>query len=231
MDVDIPSVFQDIIDKCSVYVMSLGPPNSSAHIRATEASSLLRELQFLDRSIVENFKSVSARQDLRMAAMKQLMIEKAIREDPHSEFARIMAANPRLRQSVTACAYTDAEQHPDESKDVLLRLQSDTTNFYYKAHRLLDVLKQLPRLKGVECKPVRIVRNHLLEHAGQRASNRENWSFGLDSHAGPRVRPIVVGSEPPSHSDQGYFSNRDALISVLRTALDKATSEAPGREK
>jgi len=197
-----PGAFDDVLAKFDIFRDRQCPPGSAASHRAHEAASLLRELAFLDGSIIANFQSAS--QDAYLKAVS--VMRKAAENDPKLAQALANVDLSQPRQFVA-------------SSDNLLRLQADTSTFYYRAHRLLGVLEALPELEGVECNEIRIVRNQLLEHAGQGKSNREDWSFGFADEVGPQLRPLFRGSQPPSHSDPGYIPNRDALIAALTDAL------------
>ncbi len=187
---------------------------------AIECAELLRELAFLDRSIVEAFGRAS--QD-HMAEMQSL-IDMAIEKDPDSDFARAVRQHPHLVQSAVGYTQPGFGSANGTSSDVLLRLQTDTASFYQKAHRMLHLMQDLPALETVRCDEIMIVRNQLIEHAGTGSSNRTDWSFGFATGRGPQVRPLVVGGAPPSHVDAGYFPNRDALLTALQSIKTAATA-------
>jgi hypothetical protein len=219
--VDAPTVFDAVASRFSTYMAEWCPPGSTGAAGAIETASLLRELSFLDRSIIKGFEDASKDRVLFM----QSVIQEAIRKDPNSEFARKIGPEQRMVQFATG--YNSLESYGPETQQLLLRLQTDTDAFYNKAHRLLKIVRELPQLGKVECKEIMIVRNQLIEHAGQGTSNREHWSFGFATRVGPQVRPLVVGSQIPSHSDKGYLPNRDGLAAALRGALDAALRDDP----
>ena len=211
---DARAEFDGVAKKLSTYISRHCPPGSVAGAGAQEASALLGELVLLDQSIVQNCNSASASHTARFESA----IQKAVQQNPSSEFAQLIAARTKLVQS--AVGYESPTLFPEESQAVLTRLQSDTAAFYRTAHRLLKVLQGLPCLKKVHCKQIAIVRNQLLEHAGEGSNNRGRWSFGFATGVGPRVRALTFVGEAPSHSDDGYIPNRDAFLSALRVCLD-----------
>jgi len=167
----------------------------------------------LDRSIVENSNLASTNSETKM----ELDIQSIIEKDPHGALAKAMAARPVLRQSSTA--YTTPKLFPEKVQGILNRLQTDTTSFYYKAHRVTKLLRTLPGWEKFDSKQILIVRNQLIEHTGQGSNNRELWSFGFATGVGPKLRAFAVGTEPPSHTDEGYVPNRDSFLAALSSCL------------
>jgi hypothetical protein len=191
-----------------------------------EVRTILSELEMLDRSIVaEHEKYVS-----RAVQSSRSAIETFVRENPESELAQLLVGRTNV-QSVNYMSYRDVdalERITEPHRESLMRLQSDTEAFYYRAHRLLKLLETIQTFKNIvrdqKAKGIVIVRNKLMEHADGQDSNRREWSFGLESNKGPQMRPIVFGGQPPSHVDEGYFVNRDNFLDLLHSRFKLAGS-------
>jgi hypothetical protein len=215
---DASNQFKAIQELFAAYANKRCPPQTDWAPVAGEAAAILRELEFLDHNIVEAFDCTSRNQVGVIAAL----IDDMIKKDPDSELVRAVGKHPELRQFAFASTQSGTGVGQGGSDPTLLRLQIDTCSFYERAHRPLDLLPKLPSLNGVRCDPIEIVRNQINVHAGQGSSNRTHWSFGFSTGVGPRLRPFVIGGDEPSHTDSGYFPNRDALLSALQQGMKRA---------
>lgn len=119
---------------------------------------------------------------------------------------------------------------PDElptefSAEDQLRLQVEA--FYYAAHRLVAILDQckdsLPGLASIRAKPVRRVRNNLIEHANK-PGGRAAYSFSISNAAGVRLRSAAPAGGPDTFLDEGVHKNAEELNEELDTMLQNAVT-------
>lgn len=105
-----------------------------------------------------------------------------------------------------------------------------TESFYYLASRVRTILthksKPLPRLSSFECKCVRDVRNHLLEHPEGRNSQVYVQSFGWGAPRGPVLKAIRRTDQKEVFPDQGLYRNADEFRVSLERVLKMALSTA-----
>jgi len=57
------------------------------------------------------------------------------------------------------------------------------------------------------------------ENISARIFVRLTGSFGFATGVGPKLRAFAVGTEPPSHTDEGYVPNRDSFLAALSSCL------------
>lgn len=97
-----------------------------------------------------------------------------------------------------------------------------TESFYYLAFRLRHILQNgMPGLSGFECKGVRNVRNHLIEHPEKSKVLLQTFDLGLTSGKGPRLK-VDPAQKKVEHVDIGLFVNALEYKTSLETALNKA---------
>jgi hypothetical protein len=82
------------LDLFARYVQRHCPAGTNCSEPAQEALEILRELDHLDRSITAEFTEVFAQHQHFMSSL----IEQTFRQDPTSDFARAVAANPHFVQ-------------------------------------------------------------------------------------------------------------------------------------
>jgi hypothetical protein len=93
------------------------------------------------------------------------------------------------------------------------RMESLLEDFYHSAHRILKLVRTLPRMTKTESRAITIVRNKLVEHpdAG------DFYSFGWSS-SGPIVRPF----HRPGRQwvDAGLIPNTNEFVDALVKAFE-----------
>lgn len=86
--------------------------------------------------------------------------------------------------------------------------------YYYNAHKVLDLIKTLPGLDNFRCREVTIVRNKLVEHP----LVGEVYSFGFGT-SGPVIRPMQKAGR--EWHDEGLVPNSESFIQRLVAALNR----------
>jgi hypothetical protein len=129
---------------------------------------------------------------------------------------RLQRSHHRLRMVERSGALT---RRPHRNPDVNERrrlLQTELTTlceaFYYLAWRVVDIV-------GFDCRPIRQVRNQLIEHPAGADSRAVNWNFvfGLDMEDGPIIKPLGPRGSPkhPPVNDAGLYANARAFVAVF----------------
>lgn len=102
--------------------------------------------------------------------------------------------------------------HQIANKPLRLEMEGLLESYYHSAHRVLKLVKTLPRLRKFDCAEINRTRNNLVEHA----KGTEPYSFGYGSY-GPVVRPVHTPG--PEWIDAGLLPNTKAFITALRKAF------------
>ncbi len=105
-----------------------------------------------------------------------------------------------------------------ETKDKERRLERLTSEFYYVAHRVSHIAEKLPKLSKFKAIPVRIIRNHLIEHPEGKDSGVTHDSFAYSKNEGPYVKGLRVGDKI-EHMDRGFKINNEEFLLELKDVL------------
>lgn len=105
-----------------------------------------------------------------------------------------------------------------------------TEAFYYFAARVRSILRHesrpLPFLQSFECRGVRDVRNHLIEHPESAASQVFAQSIGYGGEHGPTLKTGRPAGERMAFPDKGLYLNaaefKQNLEALLRSAIARA---------
>jgi hypothetical protein len=128
----------------------------------------------------------------------------------------------RSHGEAIAGSYQPEQSNRSEHEKQQERLLENWLEDYYRnAHRVLKLVETLPGLKNFTCRPITIVRNHLIEHPKQ----GEIYSFGFGS-TGPVVRPMYKPDR--EHVDAGLVPNTQAFVTSLTRAFENAAGSASG---
>ena len=96
----------------------------------------------------------------------------------------------------------------EEVQKLRLVLEDKLESYYQNAHRVLKLFGRIPGTKKIECRPITLVRNKLIEHP----KDGSLYSFG-SGWAGPLVKPMFRG-ELEFH-DEGLVPNTRAFVDVI----------------
>lgn len=75
-----------------------------------------------------------------------------------------------------------------DTKDKERRLERLSLEFYRVAHRVAHIAEKLPALTTFKATPIRIIRNHLIEHPEGTDSGITHDSFSYSKNEGPYVK-------------------------------------------
>lgn len=111
-------------------------------------------------------------------------------------------------------------------EDAVLEIEVLAESFYYIAFRVRQALinkkHQLPGLKNFECKGIRDVRNHLIEHVEASGALVKSFGYGLDK--GPQIKPYN------SFNDDGLYKNAKEFCENLNRLLLAAIGEVENEQ-
>lgn len=207
-----------LADYRAKFVQHFSPTQASL---AQEAAQHLRDLDFLEMCIGNLFRRALELQEPGPADVIK-MLQEASKTDP--DLAKLLADKPDLQVGQTVSGFTLGSSiesaETAEQQDLRLRTES----FYSHAHRLLDCLARLPSLKNLKCDPIRMVRNHLIEHPEKNASGILYPTFSFGSMCGPIIKGVRMGKQV-QHQDAGLFPNSERLRHDIHSFLCKALAE------
>jgi hypothetical protein len=107
---------------------------------------------------------------------------------------------------------------------VCVEIRILTEAFYHSAWRIREIARGgMPKLSSFECKGVRTVRNHLIEHP-EKQSKSFAQSFLFDGGQGPLLKS-QPGSESKEFQDQGLYPNTDEFITAFLGVLGRALAK------
>lgn len=117
--------------------------------------------------------------------------------------------------------YDGANSPPTESDELRILLES----YYYSAHRVGDILrdgkKELPGINGFDCKGIREVRNHLVEHPTKKFGVIV-FSFMISEPLGPQLKPLRWSLDPKGVNDDGLWKNAESFEHEINRRLERA---------
>lgn len=108
---------------------------------------------------------------------------------------------------------------------VCVEIRVLTEAFYYFAWRIREIARGMPDLSSFECKGVRTVRNHLIEHP-EKTSRVFAQSFAFDGGQGPVLKGQLV-SESKEFQDHGLYPNAEEFMSAFLAVLGRALAQNP----
>ena len=115
-------------------------------------------------------------------------------------------------------------------REAQFRARLFTECFYYTAWRVVVICTKtaaMPGFSGFAPEGVRMVRNALLEHAGEKRFPITIQSFGMGGPVGPALKPARWDHQVGVHVDKGLHVNaeefRDKFERRLRAALGRAS--------
>jgi hypothetical protein len=116
------------------------------------------------------------------------------------------------------------EQEENQLAETIVRLQVYASSFYYRAHRCLVKLGELPHLGNLRSPGVTIVRNQMVEHPedDDDAVTRKwlhKWLMCFHSEGGPVFRTRTA------FEDVGYAANRKEFLEAITTKLRQQVKE------
>ncbi len=139
----------------------------------------------------------------------------------------IKRANPNIPVQIDngAKAYSKKSRSLFSDQETLAmedELEKSAIAYYQTAHRICDIAQLLPGLKTYDCKPIRIVRNQLIEHPEGKNSGVTFDSFAYSKNEGPFIKGMRLNNQL-NHRDQGFVINSTQFIESFEKALEKAT--------
>ena len=104
-----------------------------------------------------------------------------------------------------------------------------TESYYYFAFRLRQLLRNqthpFPGLCTFDCRGVRDVRNHLIEHPEGATSRIFNRTFSWTKESGMHLKTGRQAWEGDAFSDAGFIANSQEFDQNLSLALDRACEQ------
>lgn len=108
----------------------------------------------------------------------------------------------------------------NNSVKAVFEIEMLTESFYYFGFRARGVIRDsLDGIKNFECKGIRNVRNHLVEHPEGKSSTVTENGFGLGLEHGPVLKAIRSDGKEKIHNDQGLFVNAAEFATNLTKGI------------
>ncbi len=101
------------------------------------------------------------------------------------------------------------------------KLERAATEFYHLADRITHLTEKLPSLNYFVCNPIRIIRNHLIEHPEGKDSGVTHDSFSYSLNEGPYIKGLRRDRQT-QYMDEGFKKNSEDFISKLTEVIQKA---------
>jgi hypothetical protein len=191
---------------------------------AGEALNKLFELEDLRKKIIELNGRVLSQDFDPIALLRDKIAEGEIGDH---NLIELLQKNPNPQRVQTIAGYTVNNERragfPEEKKE----LRRMTLLYYQTAHMLLKRLRKLPALKTVECTPISVVRNLLMEHPEGRNSKVIFDTFGYSDINGPTVKALRRAGQSDQYPDRGFRVNNNELVAAIVAILAKVRPEAP----
>lgn len=109
----------------------------------------------------------------------------------------------------------------DQIQEMEKKLERTAVEFYQIAHRITHITGKLPRLTSFQCKAIRTIRNHLIEHPEGKESGITYDSFAYSKNEGPFIKGTREGQQT-QFMDAGFKKNSEEFIWKLKKALEEA---------
>lgn len=157
-------------------------------------------------------------------------VHRRIQSAMSSHGVNIFAAGMASEDKASSEPASVIEGEFQQAIEISIELRLFTEAFYYFAARIRTILLHrthpLPYLQSFECKGVRDVRNHLIEHPEGVSSQVFVQSFSYGNAQGP----ILKDSRPPDQgsafADHGLYRNAEEFKVNLEQVLKNAIARA-----
>jgi hypothetical protein len=192
---------------CAKYGTS---PRYNQHL-AAEVKERLQQLQY----IIDRVRQLERGHDNSIRELKTGL----------SKIASTAMAEPGPPQVVPAAVPDMMSNFWEVTTTASSEIRVLTEAFYYFAARIRAIAQAksepLPHL-SFECKGVRDVRNHLIEHPDRKDSLVLSQSFSFGGTHGPVLKDGRPATEPAVFPDRGLYWNAEEFESSFLLALERA---------